>query len=58
MGPEVDLSIYLKDNPYKMEAIAFMEFDMPDKIKDFINEYIDRDKSFQTMLKETEYIPV
>jgi DNA polymerase elongation subunit (family B) len=43
--------VYLKDNPYKMEAIAFMEFDMPDKIKDFINEYIDRDKSFQTILQ-------
>ena len=43
--------VYLKDNPYKMEAIAFMEFDMPDKIRDFINEYIDRDKSFQTILQ-------
>ena len=35
----------------EMEAIAFMEFDMPDKIRDFINEYIDRDKSFQTILQ-------
>ena len=43
--------VYLKDNPYKMEAIAFMEFDMPDKIRDFINEYIDRDKSFETILQ-------
>ena len=43
--------VYLKDNPYKMEAIAFMEFDLPDKIRDFINEYIDRDKSFQTILQ-------
>ena len=43
--------VYLKDNPYKMEAIAFIEFDMPDKIRDFINEYIDRDKSFQTILQ-------
>ena len=43
--------VYLKDNPYKMTSIAFMEFDMPDKIKDFINEYIDREKSFQTILQ-------
>ena len=43
--------VYLKSNPYQMEAIAFMEFDMPDKMRDFINEYIDRDKSFQTILQ-------
>ena len=43
--------VYLKSNPYQMEAIAFLEFDMPDKIKDFINEYIDRDKSFETILQ-------
>jgi hypothetical protein len=28
-----------------------LEFDMPDKIKDFINEYIDREKSFETILQ-------
>ena len=43
--------VYLKSNPYQMEAIAFMEFDMPDKMRDFINEYIDREKSFQTILQ-------
>jgi DNA polymerase elongation subunit (family B) len=43
--------VYLKSNPYQMEAIAFLEFDMPDKIKDFINEYIDREKSFETILQ-------
>ena len=43
--------VYLKSNPYQMEAIAFMEFDMPDKMRDFINEYINRDKSFQTILQ-------
>lgn len=43
--------VYLKSNPYQMEAIAFLEFDMPNKIKDFINEYIDRDKSFETILQ-------
>ena len=43
--------VYLKSNPYQMGAIAFLEFDMPDKIKDFINEYIDRDRSFETILQ-------
>lgn len=43
--------VYLKANPYQMEAIAFMEFDMPDKMRDFINEYVDRDKSFESILQ-------
>ena len=43
--------VYLKSNPYQMEAIAFLEFDMPNKIRDFINEYIDREKSFETILQ-------
>ena len=29
--------IYLKDNPYKIEALAFLDYDMPDKIIDFLN---------------------
>ena len=44
--------VYLKNNPYNIEAIAFLEFDMADKIKDFINEYIDRGKSFETILQK------
>jgi DNA polymerase elongation subunit (family B) len=43
--------VYLKDNPYQMEAIAFLEFDLPDKMENFINEYIDREKSFKTILQ-------
>jgi DNA polymerase elongation subunit (family B) len=43
--------VYLKNNPYNIEAIAFLEFDLSDKIKDFINEYIDRGKSFETILQ-------
>jgi len=43
--------VYLKNNPYSIEAIAFLEFDMADKIRDFINEYIDRGKSFETILQ-------
>lgn len=43
--------VYLKDNPYQMEAIAFLEFDLPQKMRDFINKYIDREKSFETILQ-------
>ena len=25
--------IYLRDNPYKIEALAFLDFDMPEKIR-------------------------
>lgn len=44
--------VYLKNNPYNIEAIAFLEFDMADKIRNFINEYIDRGKSFETILQK------
>jgi hypothetical protein len=31
--------IYLKDNPYKIEALAFLDFDMPHKIKELLDKY-------------------
>jgi len=43
--------IYLKDNPYKIEALAFLDFDMPDKIRTLLNEYADKNKSFETILE-------
>ena len=43
--------IYLKDNPYKIEAIGFLSFDMPDKMRTFLNDYADRKKSFETILQ-------
>ena len=43
--------IYLKDNPYKVEAIGFLSFDMPDKMSTFLNDYADRKKSFETILQ-------
>ena len=43
--------IYLKDNPYKVEAIGFLSFDMPDKMRTFLNDYADRKKSFETILQ-------
>jgi len=43
--------IYLKDNPYKIEALAFLDFDMPDKIADLLNKFADRNKSFESILQ-------
>lgn len=42
--------IYLKDNPYKIEALAFFDYEMPDKIVDFLNTYADRQKVFDSIL--------
>jgi DNA polymerase elongation subunit (family B) len=43
--------IYLKDNPYKIEALAFLDFDMPDKIREMLNMYADTNKSFESILE-------
>ena len=42
--------IYLKDNPYKIDALAFIESDMPSKISDFLDRYADRKKVFESIL--------
>ena len=42
--------VYLKNNGYKIDTIAFLDFDMPDKIKQFIEEYVDREKIFDSIL--------
>ena len=43
--------IYLKDNPYKLDAIAFLDFDIPDKIMDFLDKYADRQKIWSSILE-------
>ena len=43
--------VYLKDNPYKIDTIGFLDFDLPEKIQEFIKEYVDVSKSFDTILK-------
>ena len=43
--------IYLIDNPYKIEAIGFLSFDVPDRMRKFLNDYADRKKSFETILQ-------
>jgi DNA polymerase elongation subunit (family B) len=43
--------IYLKDNPYKIEALAFLDFDMPEKIRILLDDYADKHKSFESILE-------
>ena len=44
--------VYLKDNPFNIDAIAFKGYDDPKEIMDFITQYIDRDKLFDKALKK------
>ena len=43
--------VYLKDNPYKIDTIGFLDFDLPKPIRKFIKEYVDIPRSFDTILK-------
>tara|TARA_Y100000356_G_C11253900_1_gene288845 strand:+ start:826 stop:1758 length:933 start_codon:yes stop_codon:yes gene_type:complete len=42
--------IYMKPNPYQIDAIAFLEWDLPEKIRTFMEEYADRKKIFESIL--------
>ena len=42
--------IYLKPNPYHIEEIAFLSYEMPEKINTFIEQYADRKKVFESIL--------
>ena len=42
--------IYLKNNPYRIEAIAFLDYDIPEQIRTFIEQYADRQKVFESIL--------
>ena len=42
--------VYLKPNPYQIEELAFLEYDMPEKIRIFLDEYADREKIFDNIL--------
>tara|TARA_R110002020_G_scaffold126943_1_gene284978 strand:- start:1439 stop:2389 length:951 start_codon:yes stop_codon:yes gene_type:complete len=42
--------VWLKPNPYQIDSIAFQSFDIPKKIRTFIEEYIDRNKIFNGTL--------
>jgi DNA polymerase elongation subunit (family B) len=43
--------VYLKDNPYKIDTMGFLDFDFPEEIRMFVEQYIDRDKAFDSILK-------
>ena len=42
--------IYMKDNPYKIDGLAFLDFDIPEKIRTFIEQYADKKKIFESIL--------
>jgi hypothetical protein len=42
--------VYLKDNPYKIEALAFFDYDIPEKIQEFLEIYANRQKVFDSIL--------
>ena len=42
--------IYLKDNPYKIEALAFFDYDIPEKVQEFLDTYADRQKVSDSIL--------
>jgi len=43
---------YLKNNPLGIDALAFKGYDDPQKITDFIEQYIDHDRLFDGQLKK------
>ena len=42
--------IYLKNNPYRIDAIAFLDYDIPEQIRTFIEQYADKQKVFESIL--------
>ena len=42
--------IYMKPNPYQVEALSFLDYNIPDKINDFLEKYADRQKIFDSIL--------
>jgi len=43
--------VYLRDNPYKIDTMGFLDFDLPGPIRKFIEKYVDIPRSFDTILK-------
>lgn len=42
--------VYLKPNSFRIEALAFLEYDVPEKIEEFILKFLDREKTFSSIL--------
>ena len=43
--------IYFKENPYKIEALAFLDFDLPEKIITLLEKYADTNRAFESILE-------
>jgi hypothetical protein len=47
--------VYLKQNPYGLDGLAFKGYEDPDEIMDLVKTYIDYDKIFEReLLKKLE----
>ena len=42
--------IYLKKNPYNIDALAYLDYNMPPKIEEFLDKFADKEKVFNTIL--------
>ncbi len=42
--------VYLKPNPYQLETLGFLDFDLPEKIDNFLEKYADRQKIFDSIM--------
>ena len=42
--------IYLKKNPYNIDALAYLDYNIPPKIKEFLDKFSDKEKVFDTIL--------
>ena len=43
--------IYFKENPYKIDALAFLDFDLPEKIITLLDKYADKNRAFESILE-------
>jgi len=44
--------IYLKKNPYRIDSIAIKGYEDPPQILEFVEQFIDKEKLFETVLKK------
>ncbi len=42
--------IHLRENPYKIDGLAFFDHEIPAKVQEFLNQYADRKKVFESIL--------
>jgi hypothetical protein len=43
--------VYLKQNPFGLDTVAFKNYNDPDVIMDFVKQYIDVDRIFEAELE-------